>query len=52
MDPAVRNDIVGHSSDRLVEDRFIRLSDEVLLNAVGAMTFDHVWTELAMVEEA
>ncbi|MGO9120636.1 MAG: hypothetical protein ACLQPD_23855 [Desulfomonilaceae bacterium] len=43
---------MGHSSDRLVEDRFIRLSDEVLLNAVGAMTFDHLWTELAMVEEA
>ncbi|MFH0825137.1 MAG: tyrosine-type recombinase/integrase [Pseudomonadota bacterium] len=51
MDPAVRNSIVGHSSNRTVEDRYIRLSDEVLLNAVDAMTFDHGWSELDMVEE-
>lgn len=51
MDPSVRNAIVGHSSNRSVEDRYIRLSDEVLLNAVDAMTFDHGWTELDMVEE-
>lgn len=51
VDPVVRNAIVGHSSNRSVEDRYIRLSDEVLLNAVDAMTFDHGWTELDMVEE-
>jgi integrase len=51
MDAVVRNAIVGHSSNRSVEDRYIRLSDEVLLNAVDAMTFDHGWTELDMVEE-
>jgi integrase len=51
MDSVVRNAVVGHSSNRSVEDRYIRLSDEVLLNAVDAMTFDHGWTELDMVEE-
>lgn len=51
LDPVVRNAIVGHSSNRSVEDRYIRLSDEVLLNAVDAMTFGHGWTELDMVEE-
>jgi hypothetical protein len=51
MDPAVRNAIVGHSSNRSVEDRYIRLSDEVLLNAVDSMTFEHGWTELDLAGE-
>ena len=52
MDPAVSNAIVGHSSVRPVEDRYIRVSDEVLLQAVDSMTFDHGCTELDFVEEA
>jgi integrase len=51
MDPSVRNLIVGHSSSRSVEDRYIRVSDHELLRAVDAMTFDHGWTELDLVEE-
>ncbi|WP_157212365.1 tyrosine-type recombinase/integrase [Desulfomonile tiedjei] len=51
MDPTVRNIIVGHSSNRSVEDRYIRVSDEELLKAVDSMRFDNGWTELDMVEE-
>jgi integrase len=51
MDPAVRNLIVGHSSNRSVEDRYIRVSDHELLKAVDEMRFDNGWTELDMVEE-
>jgi integrase len=52
IDPSVRNAIVGHSSQRSVEDRYIRLSDEVLRNAVDSMIFDHGASELDMVLEA
>lgn len=51
MDPAVRNLIVGHSSRRSVDDRYIRVSDQQLLKAVDEMTFDHGWTELDLVED-
>jgi integrase len=51
MDSVVRNAIVGHSSQRSVEDRYIRLSDEELLKAVDSMTFDHGWTELDIAEK-
>ncbi len=51
MDPTTRNLIVGHSSQRSVEDRYIRVSDEELLKAVDRMRFDNGWTELDMVEE-
>jgi integrase len=51
IDPAVRNLIVGHSGERSVQDRYIRVSDQVLLNAVDSMTFDHGWTELDMAGE-
>ena len=37
MDPTVRNIIVGHSTERSVADRYIRVSDEELLRAVDAM---------------
>lgn len=50
MDPTVRNAIVGHSSHRSVEDRYIRLSDEALLNAVDTMSFDHGCTEFDIAE--
>ena len=51
IDPAIRNLIVGHTGQRSVEDRYIRVSDQVLLNAVDSMTFDHGWTELDVAEE-
>jgi integrase len=52
MDPTVRDLIVGHSTERSVADRYIRVSDEELLKAVDAMRFDNGWTELDLVEEA
>jgi len=52
MDPAVRNLILGHSGQRSVEDRYIRVSDQELLKSVDAMSFDHGWTELDLVEES
>jgi integrase len=52
MDPTVRNIIVGHSSERSVEDRYIRVSDEELLRAIDEMSFDNGCTELDWVEEA
>ncbi|AFM24882.1 tyrosine-type recombinase/integrase [Desulfomonile tiedjei] len=51
MDPTVRNLIVGHSTERSVADRYIRVSDEELLRAVDSMSFDHGWTELDLVED-
>jgi len=51
MDPTTRNLIVGHSSQRSVEDRYIRVSDEELLRAVDSMRFDNGWTELDVVAE-
>lgn len=51
MHPAVANAIVGHASVRPVEDRYIRVSDEILLQAIDAMTFDHGCTELDFVED-
>jgi hypothetical protein len=50
MHPAVANAIVGHASVRPVEDRYIRVSDEVLLEAIDSMTFDHGVTELNFVD--
>lgn len=51
MDPTVRNLIVGHSTERSVADRYIRVSDEELLRAIDSMSFDHGWTELDLVDE-
>jgi hypothetical protein len=51
MHPAVANAIVGHSSVRPVEDRYIRISDDVLLEAIDSMTFEHGSTELNFVDE-
>jgi integrase len=33
IDPTIRNLIVGHSTERSVADRYIRVSDEELLKA-------------------
>ena len=52
MHPAVANAIVGHSSRRPVEDRYIRISDEELLRAVDGMSFDNGPSELDLVAEA
>jgi integrase len=52
MDPTIRNAIVGHSSQRSVEDRYIKVSDAELLKAVDEMRFDHGNTELDFVAEA
>jgi integrase len=52
MDPTIRNAIVGHSSQRSVEDRYIKFSDAELLKAVDEMRFDHGNTELDFVAEA
>ena len=46
MDPTIRNLIVGHSTERSVADRYIRVSDEQLLKSVDSMQFDNGWTEL------
>ncbi|MGO9118310.1 MAG: tyrosine-type recombinase/integrase [Desulfomonilaceae bacterium] len=52
IDPAVRNAIVGHASVRPVEERYIHISDEELLQAVESLTFEHGRTQLDFVEEA
>jgi integrase len=41
VDRTIRNAIVGHSSNVPVEDRYIHLTDEKLLEAVEMMDFDH-----------
>ena len=51
MDPTVRNGIMGHSGSRAVEDRYIHLSDDIILDAVDAMTFDHGCTQINVVED-
>jgi len=52
MDPTTRNLIVGHSVERSVADRYIRVSDEELLKAVDSMGFDNGWTELDEIEDS
>jgi integrase len=52
IDPTIRNLIVGHSTERSVADRYIRVSDEDLLRAVDNMRFDNGWTELDLVEDS
>jgi len=47
MDPEIRESIMGHwSRRRSVTERYGRISDEELLHAVDAMTFDHGDTEI------
>ena len=47
MDPVIAESIMGHwRRERSVNERYGRLSDQVLLKAVDAMTFDHGETEI------
>jgi len=50
VDRTIRNAIVGHSSHVPVEDRYIHLTDERLLEAVDSMRFDH-GADLAKADE-
>ena len=42
---------MGHAFVRPVEDRYILVSDDVMLKAVDSMIFDHGCTELDFVQE-
>ncbi len=47
MDPEIREAILGHSSkQRLVAERYGRISDLELVNAIDSMTCDHGKTEI------
>jgi len=47
MDPEIREAVLGHAErGRLVVERYGRISDEELVSAVDAMTFDHGETEI------
>lgn len=47
MDPEIRESIMGHwYRGRNVTERYGRISDDELLNAIDAMTFDHGETEI------
>ena len=47
MDPEIREAILGHSTkERSVSERYGRISDKELVNAIDSMTFDHGETEI------
>jgi len=47
MDPEIREAILGHANrERSVRDRYGRISDQELLQAIDAMGFDHGETEI------
>lgn len=47
MDPEIREAILGHSErGKSVIERYGRISDQELLNAIDSMTFDHGETEI------
>ncbi|MBM3302196.1 MAG: tyrosine-type recombinase/integrase, partial [Deltaproteobacteria bacterium] len=47
MDPEIREAILGHSSkQRLVSERYGRISDKELVAAIDSMTFEHGETEI------
>lgn len=47
MDPEIREAILGHSSkQRLVSERYGRISDQELISAIDSMTFEHGDTEI------
>jgi hypothetical protein len=49
MDPEIRESIMGHwYRGRSVTERYGRISDEELLYAIDAMTFDHGDTEILL----
>jgi hypothetical protein len=41
VDRTIRNAIVGHATRLPVEDLYIHITDEKLLEAVDSMRFDH-----------
>jgi integrase len=47
MHPEIQESILGHSTrQRSVSDRYGRISDKELLDAIDLMTFDHGETEI------
>ena len=47
MDPEIREAILGHSTrERSVSERYGRISDQELVNAIDSMTFNHGETEI------
>jgi integrase len=47
MDPEIREAILGHSTkERSVSERYGRISDRELINAIDSLTFDHGETEI------
>ncbi len=47
MDPEIREAILGHATrERSVSERYGRISDHELVNAIDTMTFDHGETEI------
>jgi len=47
MDPEIREAILGHASrERSVSERYGRISDKELVNAIDSMTFEHGETEI------
>lgn len=53
MDPEIREAILGHSAkQRSVSERYGRISDQELLEAIDVMTFDHGDTEIFVSSES
>ena len=47
MDPQIAESIMGHwYKERTVNERYVRISDEELIQAIDAITFDHGPTEI------
>jgi hypothetical protein len=47
MDPEIRESILGHwFKEKSVSERYGRISDEELIQAIDAMSFDHGETEI------
>lgn len=52
MDPEIREAILGHASrERSVRERYGRISDEELLQAIDSTTFDHGETEILVAKK-
>jgi hypothetical protein len=49
MDPEIRESILGHwFKEKSVSERYGRISNEELVQAIDLMTFDHGQTEILM----
>ena len=52
MDPEIRESILGHwFKEKSVTERYGRISDKELVQAIDAMTFDHGVTEIYVAED-